>query len=118
MNIQDIRQKYPQYNDLSDKELVDGLHGKFYSDIPVNDFYQKVGFQAAPVQQGPKLLPDTDTSSDFMRGLKNAPGQFESVVGGGQALMGLAAKKLGLFDKKQPEPKKYKSMTDMSGFRR
>ncbi|NDG00601.1 MAG: hypothetical protein EB123_04020, partial [Synechococcaceae bacterium WBB_32_011] len=33
-----------------------------------------------------------------MRGLKNAPGQFESVVGGGQALMGLAAKKLGFED--------------------
>ena len=49
-------------------------------------------------QKGPKVLPDTDTSSDFMRGIKNYPGQFESIVGAGQALTGLAAKKLGFED--------------------
>ena len=98
MNIQEIRRKYPQYDDLPDKELVDGLHSKFYSDIPVNDFYGRVGFNAAPVQQGPKVLPDTDTSSDFMRGIRNYPGQTESLLGSAQAVTGLAAKKLGFED--------------------
>ena len=43
MNILEIRQKYPQYSDLSDTQLADSLHGKYYSDIPKNDFYGKVG---------------------------------------------------------------------------
>ena len=45
MNLQEIRQKYPQYNDLTDKELVDSFHKKYYSDIPINDFYQQVGLE-------------------------------------------------------------------------
>lgn len=43
ITIQEVRAKYPQYSDLSDKQLVDSLHGKYYSDIPINDFYQQVG---------------------------------------------------------------------------
>lgn len=43
ITIQEVRAKYPQYSDLSDKELVDSLHGKYYSDIPINEFYQQVG---------------------------------------------------------------------------
>ena len=34
ITIQEVRQKYPQYSDLSDKQLVDALHSKYYSDIP------------------------------------------------------------------------------------
>ena len=46
MDINTIREKYPQYSDLSDEALVNGLHKKYYSDIPVNDFYNKVGFKS------------------------------------------------------------------------
>lgn len=57
--IKDIRDKYPQYNDLSDQELVSGFHKKFYSDIPFDEFSQRIGFtpqettqeKASPVQQ-------------------------------------------------------------------
>lgn len=52
----------------------------------------------ASTPKGPKILPDTDTSSDFMRGLKNYPGQTESLLGSAQAVAGLAAKKLGFED--------------------
>jgi hypothetical protein len=44
MNIAQIRAKYPQYNDLSDKQLADALHGKFYSDLPIQDYYKRIGF--------------------------------------------------------------------------
>lgn len=44
MNITQIRAKYPQYNDLSDKQLADALHSKFYPDIPINDYYKRIGF--------------------------------------------------------------------------
>jgi len=42
--IQDIRQQYPQYQDLSDRDLVRGLHKKFYGDMPYADFLKKIDF--------------------------------------------------------------------------
>lgn len=46
MNIQEIRQKYPQYSDLSDEQLAKGLHGKFYADMPFDEFAGKIGLKA------------------------------------------------------------------------
>jgi hypothetical protein len=43
MDIKTIRSKYPQYKDLSDKQLADALHNKYYSDMPVEQFYAKIG---------------------------------------------------------------------------
>ena len=48
MNIQDIRKKYPQYNDLSDQDLAAALHQKFYADLAFEDFASRVGLGAAP----------------------------------------------------------------------
>lgn len=41
--IADIRKQYPQYNDLSDEQLAQGFHQKFYSDIPYDQFKQQIG---------------------------------------------------------------------------
>lgn len=43
MNIAEIRQKYPQYDDLSDEALAKGLHDRFYSDMDFGEFSQKIG---------------------------------------------------------------------------
>jgi hypothetical protein len=43
MKISEIRQKYPQYKELSDRELADALHNKFYPDMELGDFYERVG---------------------------------------------------------------------------
>ena len=43
MKISEIRQQYPQYDGLSDKELADALHAKFYPDMDRADFYDRVG---------------------------------------------------------------------------
>lgn len=43
MQISEIRQKYPQYSDMSDQEFADKFHAKYYSDIPKEQFYEKVG---------------------------------------------------------------------------
>lgn len=51
MNIQEIRQKYPQYNDMSDTELADSFHRKYYSDVPKEDFYSKLGVKNQPEPQ-------------------------------------------------------------------
>ena len=53
---------------------------------------------ATPVQKGPRMLPETDTSSDVMRGFSNYPGQTESLAGSVQAMSGLAAQKMGFED--------------------
>jgi hypothetical protein len=56
MNIQEVRQQYPQYSDLSDEQLAKALHAKFYADMPLGDFVQKVGLKAEPE---PKPEPST-----------------------------------------------------------
>ena len=43
--IQNFRVKNPQYNDMPDDQLVTALHNKYYSDIPVEQFNKKIGFQ-------------------------------------------------------------------------
>src|ERR1700722_8415781 len=55
VTIQQIREKYPDYNDLSDQQLLDSLHSKHYSDMPKEDFYSKVGFSA----KEPSILQKT-----------------------------------------------------------
>lgn len=41
--LAEIRQKYPQYSDIDDATLADALHKKFYSDMPKDEFDQKIG---------------------------------------------------------------------------
>ena len=47
-SIAEIRQQYPQYADMSDEQLAQGLHRKYYADMPYEEFAAKVGLQAAP----------------------------------------------------------------------
>jgi hypothetical protein len=47
MKLSEIRAKYPQYNDLSDDALIIGLHSKYYSDIPIGKFTQKIEYDTA-----------------------------------------------------------------------
>lgn len=50
--IAEVRKQYPQYKDLSDRQLADALHAKFYADIPKAEFEAKVGLRAgSPSQQ-------------------------------------------------------------------
>lgn len=46
MNISEVREKYPQYGDMSDEQLGQALHSKFYSDMPYEDFAKKAGIVA------------------------------------------------------------------------
>lgn len=50
MDIQTVRQKYPQYGDLSDEQLAKALHGKFYSDMPYEEFSSKIGMTPAKTE--------------------------------------------------------------------
>jgi hypothetical protein len=43
--IAEVREKFPQYNDLSDVELAGALHQKFYADMPADQFAEKIGLK-------------------------------------------------------------------------
>lgn len=51
ITLEQVRQQYPQYNDKSDEELATALHKKFYSSMPQDEFFNKIGFSKEPVQQ-------------------------------------------------------------------
>lgn len=57
-SIAEIRQQYPQYQDMSDQQLADAMHKKFYSDMPQDDFYKRIGFQS----QQPSVAEDVAKS--------------------------------------------------------
>lgn len=46
--IADIRQQYPQYNDMSDQQLADALYQKHYSDMPREQYDAKIGMAKQP----------------------------------------------------------------------
>lgn len=56
MNIKEIREKYPQYGNISDKELAERLHQKYYKDMDFADFSRRIGYKA-PVQPETDLPP-------------------------------------------------------------
>lgn len=51
ITLEQVRQQYPQYNGKSDEELATALHKKFYSSMPQDEFFNKIGFSKEPVQQ-------------------------------------------------------------------
>lgn len=54
-SISEIRQQYPQYSDMSDSDLADALHRKFYSDMPREEFNSKIGYEVKPRPSGRHL---------------------------------------------------------------
>lgn len=44
-SLAEIRAQYPQYADLNDAQLADGLHKKFYSDMPREEFDRRIGLK-------------------------------------------------------------------------
>lgn len=59
--IADIRAKYPQYEDVSDEQLVKGFYDKFYSDIPYEEFSAKLGLTQQPTAAQQPAVPDVRT---------------------------------------------------------
>lgn len=46
MTIKDIREKYPQYASKTDSELADAIHSKYYSSLPKQQVYAKLGLDS------------------------------------------------------------------------
>lgn len=54
-SLAEIRQKYPQYQDMSDADLAGALHKKFYADMPIDEFNAKMGVNATGAPSGRHL---------------------------------------------------------------
>lgn len=56
MKLAEIRKQYPQYDMLSDGELAEALHQKFYSQLDFKDFSKRIGYMkgADPSEYDPE----------------------------------------------------------------
>ena len=61
--IAEIRQQFPDYDDMSDADLARSLHSKFYPDMSPNEFNAKIGFEPSKVEDVAK-----SGASAFARG--------------------------------------------------
>jgi hypothetical protein len=69
--LAEIRQQFPQYSDLSDQQLADGLYQKHYSDMPREEFNSKIGLSAP---KAPATTADTvaDVALQVPSGMSSA----------------------------------------------
>lgn len=51
VTLAEIRAQHPEYRDLSDQQLAQGLHGRFYSDMSFDEFSRRVGLTSTPGYQ-------------------------------------------------------------------
>lgn len=102
MNLQEFRQQYPQYDNVSDEALTKGLHKKFYSDMPFDQFAGKIGYAVKPPepivapQPARAPTPEGDTTPLLERALGPTVGKTADTLLGGavdlplQAVSGIA----------------------------
>lgn len=63
MTLQEIRSKYPQYHDKSDIEMADAIHKKYYSDIPKEKVYERLGIDITG-RQGGEITEEAEVGDD------------------------------------------------------
>lgn len=88
MDIKQIRQKYPQYSDMSDQQLADALYSKHYSDIPKEEFYGHIGLQVEkPEEQKTEARSDPlEFGAALLRGARGTAGAVRKGVMGATPL--------------------------------
>lgn len=74
MKLNEIREKYPEYDILSDQELADRLHAKFYPDLDKNDFYNRINFKPISKKGMEGIF------EDIKSGVKQVPSALKSMV--------------------------------------
>lgn len=81
MKIAEIRAQFPMYADVPERDLVRGLHAKFYPDMPYRDFLSKIDFR-------PTIDPTADMLGiqKFNAGMGKA---FTDIGHGAQQLVGM-----------------------------
>lgn len=73
ISLQEVRQKYPQYDDLPDAVLAERLHSKFYSDMPREEFDQRIGLAAPQASSVPTPIAPPIASNPGGGGMAGNP---------------------------------------------
>lgn len=68
MNIAEIRQRFPQYRDMSDAQLGDALHARFYADMPKDQFLAQIGVREQPAEPKPDPTKGMNALQLFLAG--------------------------------------------------
>lgn len=63
ITIAEVRQKYPEYSDLSDEQLLQGIHSKFYSDIPYKEFASNIAITTPAVSVTEKAPTEAEKAA-------------------------------------------------------
>ena len=101
--IAEVREKFPQYSDMSDADLAGALHKKFYADLPREEFDKKVGLAAPKTEKREPSITDaiTDIPAEIgnaagealtnIKGIANRGGQgpIEGLMTTGKAVLGV-----------------------------
>lgn len=83
ITIADVRKKYPQYGDMTDQQLGDALHKKFYSDMPKDAFAAKIGL-------GDKSIPDAAIATEKPKDERSLAKRLDDALPGyGEAALSL-----------------------------
>lgn len=72
--LSEIRAQFPMYADVSDEQLLKGLHQKYYSDMPFTDFSKSIENDSKPPQKESMLDAPNAMASGFNRGLTRLAG--------------------------------------------
>ncbi len=78
-SMQEIRQKYPQYDDMSDAQLSDALYSKFYSDMPREEFDAKIGMTAPETQPSEGRNPSSEADDTLSMARTGLGGFIEGI---------------------------------------
>lgn len=69
ISLQEFRAKYPQYDDMSDRQIAENLHKNYYSDIPKDEFFKELN-----------VIGAGRVASDVMKGVKAVPGAIGGML--------------------------------------
>lgn len=95
MNIQEIRQKYPQYDGISDDKLADSFYNKFYSGKMEREvFNNAIGLRKIPASSNNITSSNNNTIEPKGDFLKNIAKDFAGGVMGGAQRFGSALSEL------------------------
>lgn len=78
--LAEIRAQHPEYNDLSDQDLAGALYKKFYSDMPQDQFNQKIELGAAMPQTNAPAAPQGRGLADYVMGGDGGPSLIGSTL--------------------------------------
>jgi len=93
IKLSEIRDKFPMYADLNDEQLISGIRNKYYADIPMSKFANRIDYDTQRAANDP--TKDMGTGERVLAGIGSGMTSVLRAVGGGSlaAKLGLPATK-------------------------